>query len=111
MRDENLKAGTITLKLRYGNFRTITRSKTLGQPTFVTETLWQAAKAVFELWAATEKGPLRLVGFRAENLEAKKGGQLLLFKDQKDEKQKRLDSVLDAIENRYGKDAIRRKLE
>ena len=57
-------------------------------PTFVTEMLWQAAKAVFEQWAATEKGPLRLIGFRAENLEAKEGGQLLLFNDQKDEKQK-----------------------
>jgi DNA polymerase-4 len=110
LREENLKAHTITLKLRYGNFKTITRSKTLENPTCATETLWQAAKAVFEQWAAAEKGALRLVGFRAGNLEAKQTGQMLLFDDPKNDKQKRLDSALDAIENRYGKDAIKRKL-
>ena len=111
LRDKSLKARTITLKLRYGNFKTITRNKTLEEPTHSTETLWQAAKSVFEQWAANEKGSLRLIGFRAGNLESEEGNQMLLFDDSGNDKQKRLDSALDAIENRYGKNAIKRKLK
>jgi len=50
LRTDNLEARTITLKFRYDNFRTITRSNTFDHPTNTTKTLWQKAEEVFLKW-------------------------------------------------------------
>ena len=50
LRAQNLQARTITLKLRYGDFRTITRSSTMDKPTNTTEILLQEAVQVFNKW-------------------------------------------------------------
>ncbi|MFQ6035035.1 MAG: DNA polymerase IV [Sedimentisphaerales bacterium] len=116
LRAANLLAKTVAVKLRYADFRTITKSFTLGQATNTTRTLWQTAKAIFQIWQAESAGPLRLIGFAASGLikedtsQASRGAgsQQLLFNDPKEEKQKRLDEVVDKIKNRYGKDSLRR---
>ncbi|HAL46080.1 MAG TPA: DNA polymerase IV, partial [Phycisphaerales bacterium] len=41
LREEKLEGKTITLKLRYKNFKTVTRSHTFENPTNVSQTLWQ----------------------------------------------------------------------
>lgn len=108
LRADGLKAKTVTLKLRYGDFRTITRRQTLEKATNTTRTLWQAAKAVFRRWQNKSPGPLRLIGFAASGLVQEGTGQQQLFPDPAKEKQKRLDKAFDEIRNRYGKDALRR---
>jgi hypothetical protein len=50
-----------------------------------------------------------LIGFEASGLILKDAGQQLLFADEKEEKQKRLDKAIDGIRHRYGDDALRRK--
>ena len=47
LRLNDLEAKTITLKLRYDDFRTITRSSTFDHPTNITKILWQEAEQVF----------------------------------------------------------------
>jgi len=47
LRRRRLRARSITLKLRYGDFRTVTRSETLTEGTNVTSLLWQAAERIF----------------------------------------------------------------
>ena len=47
LRANRLHANTITLKLRYPNFKTITRSSTLDHPTNLTGVLWKEATKVF----------------------------------------------------------------
>ena len=79
LRRERLKARTITLKLRYGDFRTVTRSETLGEGTNLTNLLWQTAEKVFRQWQNRSGGPLRLLGFGASGLEDERAGQQLLF--------------------------------
>ena len=68
LRQEKLKARTVTLKLRYGDFRTVTRSDTLSEATNVTKTLWATAEHVFRQWHARSGGPLRLLGFGVSGL-------------------------------------------
>ena len=109
MRSGGLRTKTITLKLRYGDFRTVTRSKTLTDPSDVTDTLWNAAKEVFQEWHRKTPGSLRLIGFGASGLTAGKGMQLGLFTDEDEQKQKRLDKAVDEIKKRYGKGKIGRK--
>jgi len=103
-----LKARTVTLKLRYGDFRTVTRSETLGEATHLTDSLWQAAERIFRSWQARSAGPLRLLGFAASGLEDERAGQQLLFADPRDEKLKSLDEAVDKIRGRYGNEAVRR---
>ena len=108
LRRHELKARTITLKLRYGDFRTVTRSETLREATNLTKPLWEAAEQVFRKWQTRSAGPLRLLGFAASGLEPEQAGQQLLFSDPEQERLKRLDQIVDKIRDRYGKRAVHR---
>jgi DNA polymerase-4 len=108
LRLNDLEAKTITLKLRYDDFRTITRSSTFDQPTNTTKTFWQETQKVFLKWHKKSAGPLRLLGFGVSGLLKTGSGQHQLFPDPEKEKQKRLDEAFDKIRNKFGHDALRR---
>jgi len=108
LRLNDLEAKTITLKLRYDDFRTITRSSTFDHPTNVTKTLWGQAKEVFLKWHKKSPGALRLLGFGASGLQKTDAGQRQLFPEPEDEKQKRLDKAFDQIRGKFGRDILRR---
>jgi DNA polymerase-4 len=108
LRHHQLKARTITLKLRYGDFRTVTRSETLREATNLTKPLWETAARVFRQWQIRSGGPLRLLGFGASGLEHERAGPQLLFRDPEQEKLRRLDQTVDKIRDRYGKRALGR---
>ncbi|MBC8218219.1 MAG: DNA polymerase IV [Planctomycetes bacterium] len=108
LRLNDLEAKTITLKLRYDDFRTITRSNTFDHPTNVTKTLWRGAREVFLKWHKKSPGALRLLGFGASGLQKTDAGQRQLFPEPEDEKQKRLDKAFDRIRGKFGRDILRR---
>ncbi len=108
LRMNDSEARTITLKLRYGDFRTITRSMTFDYATNTTRTLWQAAENVFLKWHKKSRGKLRLLGFGASGLQKAGSGQQQLFGEPGQEKQKRLDKAFDEIRGKFGHDAGRR---
>ena len=108
LRRNDLEARTITLKLRYGDFRTVTRSSTFDHFTNTTETLWGEAKEVFRKWHKKSAGALRLLGFGVSGLQRAGSGQQQLFLEPDQEKQKRLDRAFDAIRGKFGRDALKR---
>jgi DNA polymerase-4 len=108
LRHRQLKAKTITLKLRYGDFRTMTRSGTLSEPTNLTKPLWETAERTFRRWQSRSAGPLRLLGFGVSGLEPEHAGQQSLFADPDRERRTRLDQAMDRIRDRYGKRAVHR---
>jgi DNA polymerase-4 len=108
LRINKLEAKTITLKLRYEDFRTITRSSTFDHPTNITKILWQEAEQVFLKWHKKSPGALRLLGFGVSGLQKAGSGQHELFSEPELEKQKRLDEAFDKIRNKFGHDALRR---
>jgi len=108
LRQEKLKARTVTLKLRYGDFRTVTRSDTLSEATNVTKALWATAERIFRRWHARSAGPLRLLGFGVSGLAPEQAGQQMLFRDSEEDKLKRLDEVVDKIRDLYGNRAAHR---
>ncbi len=110
LRKDDLKAATVSIKLRYANFKTLTRSKTLPQPTNTTSILCEAALAAFEKWKAEAFGALRLIGFEASGLTKKVPRQLMLFEQTPDRNQSKLDEAIDNIRRRFGKDSLRRDL-
>jgi DNA polymerase-4 len=108
LRQYGLEAKTATLKLRYGDFRTITRSNTFDPATNVTEILWRQAREIFRKWRKRSSGALRLLGFGASGLQKAGAGQRQLFSEPEQEKQKRLDKAFDEIRGKFGRDALRR---
>ena len=59
-------ARTVSIKARYSDFSTVTRSRTIGQPTDVARVIYATAAALLD--ALGRSGQLRLVGVRAEGL-------------------------------------------
>ena len=108
LRTNDLEARTITLKLRYDDFRTVTKSNTFDHPINTTKTLWQEAEAIFLKWYKKSAGALRLLGFGASGLKKADTGQQQLFGEPEQEKQKRLDKAFDEIRDKFGRDALRR---
>lgn len=96
----------ISLKIRYGDFRTITRARKLDAPTDVTQVLWEAARAIFDEWAREALAPLRLLGMQCHSLTDV--GQLPLFDQTKRERQQRLDRTLDKINGLFRDTPVQR---
>jgi DNA polymerase-4 len=106
LRRHGLHARGVSVKIRFGDFKTVTRSATLREASDLTTDLWLAARGLFDRWAKAFV-PVRLIGITAERLqlaEAEEG----LFVDQERVRQRRLDDVADRIKKRFGKGAIRR---
>ncbi len=104
LRRHEIQARGISLKIRYGDFETINRSTTLRVCTNATRELWHAAKTLFDAWRFQ---PVRLIGVSAERL-SRGEGQMALFADPERERQKKLDSVADKINEKFGKRAVQR---
>lgn len=51
---------------------------------------------------------IRLVGLRVDKLEDKNEMQLSLFSNEKDEKQEKLDKVIDSLKDKYGYNFVTR---
>ena len=103
LRAAGVEGRTITLKVRFRDFRTITRSSTLPEPTAAGPVLAQAAK---ELLADVDPAPgVRLVGLSAGNLVEPGPRQLRLEPDELPPWDD-AETAVDAIRARFGRTAI-----
>jgi DNA polymerase-4 len=97
-RKRGIKARTVTLKLRYSDFLTISRSRTMS-PTHSELELFPVVKDIYQR-ARTRALPIRLLGLALSNLGLFE--QLDLFgRDGK------VHDVVDAIRERWGYDSVR----
>ncbi|MEW6173365.1 MAG: DNA polymerase IV [Bacillota bacterium] len=103
LRAGGAKARTVTLKLRFASFRTITRSVTLFEATDSGVALYRAACELFDQHSG--RPPWRLVGIKASGLTAWE--QLsLLPPSGADEKLRRVENALDGLRARYGRQVV-----
>lgn len=106
LRKESLKGRTITLKLRFSDFHTITRAATITERTNFFDTIFATSLKLFrESWPSRAK--VRLIGVRVTNFEDRYV-QESLFVDNKTIKKEQLHKVVDAIKDKFGEDAIHR---
>lgn len=103
LRKHHLKARTVTLKARYPDFTTHTRGHTLPHPTQSTTEIRQAARELLERRLERRGRPLRLVGVNASQLEPEAAAQGTLFDAPARARDARLDSVMDEVNERFGK--------
>ncbi len=106
LRQKRLKGKTVHLKMRYDNFSTITRNKTLPERIDNTQTLYEISSALFnENYQRGRK--IRLLGVGLSGFGKMQTEQLSLF-DAQDRKSKKLDQIQDLLTNRFGKKIISR---
>jgi DNA polymerase-4 len=100
LRDAGLHARTVTLTLRFADFRTITRNQTLAEPSDLDVVL---LKAVGDLFSRAWNGSamLRLVGVALSSFSAG-SGQLDLLAPGRREKLERLARTTDRLRDRFG---------
>ena len=108
LRKHELKARTVTVKLRYGDFTTRTKSTTLREAANTTEGIWKTAEGLLAAWAKRDVQPLRLLGVTATQFINARGGQLPLFTPAAEARQQELDRAVDRIAERFGPDAVHR---
>lgn len=106
LRRAGLRARTITLKLRFPPYETITRARTLAAPSSRTDTLWEAVRGLFDDWQR-EDGftPLRLLGVRLSRFSPERDEQGSLFASRD---RAGLDAAADEIADRFGARSITR---
>ena len=111
LRSAGLKAGTIQVKIRDSSFRTITRQRTLADPTDLTEPIWQIAR---DLARPELRGlRVRLLGVSASNLGERR--QLGMFEDEPSagdpvptDRRRRATQAADDVRRRFGDRALTR---
>ena len=108
LRHQGLVARTVHLKVRTGDFETVTRSKTLSDPTDLAEVVLAAARGLLRERVFLKGRGVRLLGLGVSGLEAALAGQVALFVDQRQEKLRSLARVADGIRERFGKAALDR---
>lgn len=95
---------TIVVKIRYADFRTVSRSRTLPGATDVAREVFATTLAAFgAIW---EKVPVRLVGVRLTGLTGAGAPRQLALDDQTDS-WRRAERAADAITARFGPQLLR----
>jgi DNA polymerase-4 len=104
LRESELSARTIAVKLRYGDFTTLTRQTTLPQPANLDQDIFAQAWTLFEHnWTGRA---IRLIGVAARQFSPS-ARQLDLF-EQRDDRVERLTRTVDDIRHKYGTESLRR---
>ncbi len=100
LRQQGKRARTVTLKLRYEDFTTLSRSKTMARPVSSNEAIFEAADALLARIRQTEKRPVRLIGVGASGLVE---DVVQLSLEPSDEtKSESLSEAFDRVRSKYG---------
>lgn len=104
LREHGLYARTVQLKLRYKDFTTITRARTLDHATQLDTELFDEARSLFA--GNWKRGvPVRLLGVQASSFDSGEG-QMNLLEAEKNERWRKALSAADRLRDRFGESAV-----
>lgn len=104
LRRKGLQAATISVKLRDKNFQTITRSRTLSEPTDVAAQMYQVVADTIRS-QRIPAGGYRLQGVRAENLRSVSQG--VQGRLDEDPRRRQAEVAMDKVRGKFGNDAVK----
>jgi DNA polymerase IV len=97
---------TVSLKVRFADFATITRSRTLTRTTDIGKDIYDTVRGLYDA-LGLQRVHVRLVGVRMEGLvDAQDAPQQLLLGEE-DHGRREAEVAVDALRARYGSDAVR----
>jgi DNA polymerase-4 len=105
MRERGLAASTISIKVRFADFRTISRSKTLDLPTTGTQEIFEVAKSLY-LALRLDRVLVRLVGVSLDSLvENDDVTQMVL--GERTSSWQQADRAIDRVKAKFGRSSLR----
>jgi DNA polymerase-4 len=107
LRKAGLQAGTVQVKIRRSDFRTVTRQRSLRPPDNGTDQLFAIARDLLAIWLARNPGQrIRLLGVGGTNLAPAE--QRDLFSDDDASSSTAVDRTVDEIRDRFGNASVSR---
>lgn len=109
LREKDLSAKTVTLKIRLSSFTTYTRSNTLRQPSSHVEEIYSAAKKKLNQFDLSGE-KIRLLGIQTSNLVSSKNkSDLFEYVSEKHQKRERIHQAIDRLTEKYGANPVKRR--
>lgn len=106
MREKDFSARTISIKVRFADFKTISRSKTLPLPISATHEVFEVVKALF-LALKLDRARLRLVGVSLDGLEDGVDGTEQLVLGEREKGWRQATAAIDKAAARFGQGSVR----
>ncbi len=106
MRTAGVAGRTVTVKVRFADFTTLTRSKTRSDATDVTQEVYQTAADLFTA-LGLQRARIRLVGVRVEGLVPRETVQRQLVLGEREHGWSAADVAVDRAVRRFGVAAVR----
>jgi DNA polymerase-4 len=103
------RARCVTLKLRYSDFETVSRSRTLKETVADDQAIFDVGAELLDKALAQRKRPVRLVGIGVSGLAG--GERQLSMLDASAERREQLTQAIDKLRQRYGFSSIQRYAE
>ena len=108
LRIRGLSGKTVQLKIRFGDFQTITRAATLPNPTQLTQPIWRAVQQLLTKNLPRPNAPIRLIGVGVSSLDNDPQHQQELFPDETAASQLQLEQTTDQIRQKFGATSLTR---
>ena len=107
LRKYDMLANVVNVQLRTKNFEDTSHQRKLLEATSSTKEIYNVAKELLhEMYKQGTQ--IRLIGMRVDNLIEKDEKQLSFFDNEQNEKQEKLDKVVDELKQKYGYSSITR---
>ncbi|MDU3879115.1 MAG: DNA polymerase IV [Veillonella sp.] len=115
LRKRNLLGHTVSIKVRYDDFTTVSRQKRLDTPSDHEHVFFETALLLWNklmqdktsgLTFMDPPGPIRLLGLTVSGLDEEVPMQDSLFESPKYETENKLAGVLDSLESKFGETAV-----
>jgi DNA polymerase-4 len=106
VRAAGMMGRTVTIKVRFADFTTITRSRTLRDPTDVSRDIYATARSLFDA-LGLQRARIRLVGVRMEGLLEGEGAPIQATLDEPVHGWRDADKAVDRASARFGAGAVR----
>jgi DNA polymerase IV len=106
MRVAGVAGRTVTITVRFADFTTITRSRTMAEATDVTQEIYREAVRSYDA-LGLQRARLRLVGVRVEGLVTRERVHRQLVLGERDQGWSEADRAMDRIVRRFGAGTVR----
>ena len=108
LRAQGLRAGGLTLKVRLGDFTTLTRACSFEEPTDLAEPLHAAATGMLRERVDLGGQSVRLLGIAATKLAGRGAATESLFPDERSARRRQVAQAVDRLKERFGEESVTR---
>ncbi|KJS13085.1 MAG: hypothetical protein VR67_06155 [Peptococcaceae bacterium BRH_c8a] len=102
LRRDNLKCGSVTLKIKYPDRKLVTRTEGLPEPTNLTGAIYTTVNRLLDKHC---QPPVRLIGVTCGKLTREQ--VITLFPDEQQVKEEKITKALDQLKDRYGEEVVK----